>query len=143
MPSTRPSAQPASQRRRATAATQPDQASGDGLPGDDPLIFQMLNEVGIFTRLGGERSLVQLAQAMQVTKGAMTNTVGRLQAKGWLAVQPDPADGRGKLVSLTPAGLAERQRAVGLLGGALAELTTVTAPAELGQALAVLRQLRV
>ncbi len=109
-------------------------------PGLNLSQFSVLNH---FTRLGGERSLVQLAQAMQVTKGAMTNTVGRLQAKGWLAVQPDPADGRGKLVSLTPAGLAERQRAVGLLGGALAELPTVTAPAELGQALAVLRQLRV
>ena len=170
MPSKRPSPLATSQRRRATTATQPDPASREGLPGDDPLIFQMLNEVGIisqlasnradrllapglnlsqfsllnhFTRLGGERSLVQLAQAMQVTKGAMTNTVGRLHAKGWLAVQPDPADGRGKLVSLTPAGLAERQRAVRLLGGALAELTTVTAPAELGQALSVLRQLRV
>ncbi len=136
---------------------------------EDPLVFQVLNEVGIisqlscnradrllapglnlsqftllnhFTRLGGERSLVQLAQAMQVTKGAMTNTVGRLQTKGWLAVQADPADGRGKLVSLTPAGLAERHRAVALLGTELAELTSASAPADLAQALQVLRQLR-
>ena len=108
-------------------------------PADDPLAFQVLNEVGILSqlsanraarllapglnlsqfsllnhlsRLGGERSLVQLASAMQVTKAAMTNTVTRLQAKGLLAVQPDPQDGRGKRVSLTPAGLAARQQAV-------------------------------
>ena len=139
-------------------------------PADDPLAFQVLNEVGIlsqlsanraarllapglnlsqfsllnhFSRLGGERSLVQLASAMQVTKAAMTNTVTRLQAKGLLAVQPDPQDGRGKLVSLTPAGLAARQQAVRQLGQGLAAMASVVSTQELADALAALRKLRV
>ena len=118
----------------------------------DPLSFQLLNEVGIigqlsgnlagrllapalnlsqftvlnhFARLGGERPLVQLAGAMQVTKAAMTNTVARLQAKGLLQVRPDPADGRSKLVSLTAEGLAARQAAVARLGQGLAPLQGV------------------
>jgi len=135
----------------------------------DPLAFQLLNEIGIigqlsgnlatrllapglnlsqftvlnhFSRLGGERSLVQLAGAMQVTKAAMSNTVLRLQHKGLLAVRPDPADGRGKLVSLTAAGLAARQAAVGQLGQGLRALNGLVADAQLRQALGVLRQLR-
>ena len=137
---------------------------------DDPLAFQVLNEVGIisqlssnlatrllapelnlsqftllnhFTRLGGERSLVQLAGAMQVTKAAMTNTVARLHAKGLLDVQPDPLDGRGKRVSLTPAGLAARQQAVQRLGRAMAGMGQAVSDDELSAALQALRQLRV
>jgi DNA-binding MarR family transcriptional regulator len=135
----------------------------------DPLVFQLLNEVGIvsqlsgnragrllapglnlsqfallnhFARLGGERSLVQLAGAMQVTKAAMTNTVARLQAKGLLQVRADPADGRGKLVSLTDAGLAARQAAVRQLGQGLAPLDAVADAGQLQQAVVVLRLLR-
>ena len=143
----------------------------DGLPGlADPLAFQVLNEVGIigqlsqnraarllapalnlsqftvlnhFTRLGGERSLVQLASAMQVTKGAMTNTVARLQAKGLLDVQPDPLDGRGKRVSLTPAGQLARQQAVGQLALGLAEIGGAVTDRELAAALVALRKLRI
>lgn len=136
----------------------------------DPLAFQVLNEVGIisqlssnlatrllapdlnlsqftllnhFTRLGGERSLVQLAGAMQVTKAAMTNTVARLHAKGLLDVQPDPQDGRGKRVSLTPAGRAARQKAVQRLSQAMAGMGAAVSDPELSAALQALRQLRV
>jgi DNA-binding MarR family transcriptional regulator len=148
----------------ATAAT-PSAPAGPA----DPPVFQLLNEVGIisqlsgnragrllapglnlsqfallnhFARLGGERSLVQLAGAMQVTKAAMTNTVARLQAKGLLQVRADPADGRGKLVSLTDAGLAARQAAVRQLGQGLAPLAAVADAGELQQAVVVLRLMR-
>ncbi|GCL64659.1 MarR family winged helix-turn-helix transcriptional regulator [Pseudaquabacterium pictum] len=154
----RPSIRPADPATAAATGTLP-----------DPLSFQLLNEVGIigqlsgnlagrllapalnlsqftllnhFARLGGERPLVQLAGAMQVTKAAMTNTVARLQAKGLLQVRPDPADGRSKLVSLTAAGLAARQAAVARLGQGLAPMQGVVDEAALTDALAVLRQLR-
>ena len=136
---------------------------------EDPLAFQVLNEIGIIdqlaqnraarllgpglnlsqfvvlnhlTRLGGPRSLVQMATAIQVTKGAMSNTVARLQTKGLLAVLPDPLDGRGKQVSLTDAGRAARQAAVQRLGDGLAEIAAAVPPAGLAQALGILRQLR-
>jgi len=153
---------------RPALRTAPKAASAT--PADDPLAFQVLNEVGIisqlssnlaarllapglnlsqfsllnhFCRLGGERSLVQLASAMQVTKGAMTNTVARLQAKGLLAVQPDPQDGRGKLVSLTSAGRLARQQAVAQLGQGLAALGSAVSAEELAAALVALRKLRI
>ena len=140
------------------------------IPPEDPLVFQALNEIGIinqlaqsraekllgadlnlpqfvvlnhFSRLGGTRSLVQLASAMQVTKGAMTNTVSRLHAKGWVQVQPDPNDGRGKQVSLTDTGHAARQQALVQLAGGLAEMSADISADAIAAALPVLRQLRV
>ncbi|MEM9605566.1 MAG: MarR family winged helix-turn-helix transcriptional regulator [Pseudomonadota bacterium] len=47
-----------------------------------------------------------LSRAMQVTKGAMTNTLQRLDARGLVEITPDPDDGRGKRVRLNAAGQA-------------------------------------
>jgi len=143
--------------------------SDDALGADDPLAFQVLNEIGIieqlashradrllapalnlpqftvlnhFARLGGERSLSQLAVNMQVTKGAMTNTVARLAAKGLLAVKPDPNDGRGKLVSLTDSGRMARDKAVGQFAVGLAPVTRAVSAQEFAQLMPVLRKLR-
>ena len=44
--------------------------------------FMVLNH---FARLGGEKTPAQLARVFHVTKGAMTNTLGRLDAAGWRA----------------------------------------------------------
>ncbi|NBB14290.1 MarR family transcriptional regulator [Caulobacter sp. SLTY] len=57
-----------------------------------------------FMRRGGAESPAQLASAFQVTKGAMTNTLQRLEAQGFVAIEGDAADGRKKKVSLTTAG---------------------------------------
>lgn len=59
-----------------------------------------------FMRRGGQESPAQLASAFQVTKGAMTNTLQRLEARGLVAIVGDATDGRRKLVSLTDAGAA-------------------------------------
>ena len=163
---------PAKSRTSPLPSRQPARgaASPSSLGPPDRLAFELLNEVGIisqlsqnratrlmapalnmsqfsvlnhFTRLGGERSLVQLSAALQVTKAAMTNTVGRLRDKGLLEVRPDPADGRGKLVSLTPAGGAARQLAVAQLGRELAGLGTELSADELSAALLALRKLRI
>jgi DNA-binding MarR family transcriptional regulator len=58
-----------------------------------------------FMRRGGRESPAQLARAFQVTKGAMTNTLQRLEAQGFVTVAGDQADGRRKWVSLTKAGV--------------------------------------
>ncbi len=65
--------------------------------------FAILNHL---VRLGGEWSPVRLARAFQITKQTMTSTLDRLQRQGFVAIRPDPSDGRAKLVSLTPEGAA-------------------------------------
>ena len=71
--------------------------------------FMVLNH---FARLGGEKTPAQLARVFHVTKGAMTNTVRRLDAAGYVHVRPDWEDGRRKWVTISPAGVAARNYAV-------------------------------
>lgn len=75
--------------------------------------------------------------------GAMTNTVNRLTEKRYLAVPPDPNDGRGELAELTPAGRAARNRAVNRLGQGLAPLAGTLSDPELRDALLTLHKARV
>ena len=65
-----------------------------------------------FARLGGEKTPAQLARIFHVTRGAMTNTLQRLDAAGFIHIRPDWDDARRKWVSLSPAGQAARDRAV-------------------------------
>jgi DNA-binding MarR family transcriptional regulator len=52
------------------------------------------------------RSAGDLLRESQVTSGAITNRVARLEERGWARRDVDPADRRHVLVSLTPEGLA-------------------------------------
>ena len=53
-----------------------------------------------------------LFSTLMVTSGTMTHRMGKLEASGWIARLPNPADARSLLVQLTPAGLALIDRAV-------------------------------
>lgn len=46
----------------------------------------------------------QLIQQTLVTSGTMTNRIDRLEDRGLVARHPDPDDGRGVIVKLTPGG---------------------------------------
>lgn len=81
--------------------------------------FSVLNH---FTRLGGEWAPARLAKAFQVTKGAMTNTIQRLEALGYVEVVPDPEDGRGKLVRITGEGRAAHGKCLAAFGPELAAI---------------------
>jgi DNA-binding MarR family transcriptional regulator len=88
-------------------ATRFDRASPGGLNASQ---FGVLNH---FARTGKAfETPAKLARAFQVTKGNMTNTVQRLEALGFVSVEPDPTDGRGKRVRPTSAGMAAHAAAV-------------------------------
>jgi DNA-binding MarR family transcriptional regulator len=101
--------------------------------------FMVLNH---FARLGGEKTPGQLARIFHVTKGAMTNTVGRLDAAGWVHVRPDWEDARRKRVSLSPAGRAARDRAVEAIVPIFDDVIRGLGPERIRAALPVLRRLR-
>jgi len=46
----------------------------------------------------------QLGEKTLITKGTLTGVVDRLQSKGLVDRLPDPQDGRGQIVRLTPLG---------------------------------------
>lgn len=65
-----------------------------------------------FSRVDSEASPGRLAKAFQVTPGAMTNTLKKLEAKGLVRIEPDESSGRRKKVTLTEAGEALRRSAI-------------------------------
>lgn len=75
--------------------------------------FGVMNHM---VRTGHETtSPAALARALQVTRGAITGVLHKLEAEGFVTLEPDPDDGRGKKVRITPAGFAARQAAIDAL----------------------------
>lgn len=101
--------------------------------------FMVLNH---FARLGGEKTPAQLARVFHVTKGAMSNTVGRLDAAGYIHVRPDWEDGRRKWISLSPAGQAARDRAIAAISPVFDDVVAGVGLERMRAALPVLRRLR-
>ena len=81
--------------------------------------FSVLNH---FVRLKKTESPARLAKSFQVTKGAMTNTLGRLEKKGYLTIKPNPDDGRAKLVDITDEGRMVHQACTAALAPLLIKL---------------------
>lgn len=101
--------------------------------------FAILNH---FSNLGGEKNPAQLARVFQLTKGAITNSIARLEKKGLVRVRPDPNDGRKKFISLTEAGLETRNRAIDALAPEFGAITEGVGRERLREALPALRDLR-
>ena len=95
-----------------------------------------------FALRGGEATPAELAAAFQVTKGAMTNTLQRLEAQGLIAVEPDQADGRRKRVTVTAAGRIGYDRALIALRPIQESLRTAITEDEFRAALPFLKALR-
>lgn len=81
-----------------------------------------------FLARDGTHSIAALARLRRVRHQTMRVTVADLEAQGLVARRPDPADARGVLVSLTPAGeqmIAESRtrRAARVLAAARSALT--------------------
>ncbi|MGN6464631.1 MAG: MarR family winged helix-turn-helix transcriptional regulator [Rhizobiaceae bacterium] len=93
-------------------------------------------------RLGGEWTPARLAEALQVTRGAITNTVKRLETKRFVLVRAAGGDGRSKLVSLTEAGLAARNDALARLVPEVRELSGELPLPEISATLPVLKAVR-
>ncbi|MBS0411369.1 MAG: MarR family transcriptional regulator [Proteobacteria bacterium] len=101
--------------------------------------FSVLNR---FARLGGTQSPAELAAAFQVTKGAMTNTLQRLEEQGLVKVEADPADGRRKRVTLTEAGARRHTECLSALKPPLDRVRGAFPEAEFEAALPFLEALR-
>ncbi len=111
-----------------------------GLP--DGLKVSQFGVLSHLVRLGGEWSPARLASAFQVTKGAMTNTLQRLEKRGLVRVLANPQDARGKLVTITASGRAMRLRCVENVSPFLTELSCEVSEQEIATALPILEKIR-
>ena len=101
--------------------------------------FSVLNHLA---RVGEERTPAQLAKAFHVTRGAMTNTLARLEWAGHVHIRPDWEDARQKFVSISPSGKAARDSAVAAVVPQIAEVAQSLGVDRVRALLPVLRELR-
>jgi DNA-binding MarR family transcriptional regulator len=135
----------------------------------DPDLFVFFNEIGIinqlattqlernlpgglkashfgvlshFVRLGDNKTPAQLASAFQVTKGAMTNTLQKLEERGLVRIKKNPEDGRSKLVTITAKGRRVRAEAIQAVTPMFTELMAMIPRKKVEQALPTLQEIR-
>ncbi|MAU53420.1 MAG: MarR family transcriptional regulator [Roseovarius sp.] len=101
--------------------------------------FSVLNHLA---RIGDERSPAQLAKAFHVTRGAMTNTLSRLEWAGYVHIRPDWEDARRKMVSVSPSGRQARDAAISAITPMVSDLIRELGEDRVRASLPVLRELR-
>ncbi|MFD0859533.1 MarR family winged helix-turn-helix transcriptional regulator [Roseovarius aquimarinus] len=101
--------------------------------------FSVLNHLA---RAGLERTPAELAKSFHVTRGAMTNTLHKLEWAGYVHIRPDWDDARRKRVSISPAGRKARDAALDAITPLISEVVTELGDDKVRAALPVLRSLR-
>lgn len=101
--------------------------------------FSVLNHLDF---VADERTPAQLAKAFHVTRGAMTNTLNKLEWAGYIHIRPDWDDARRKLVAISPAGRRAREEAIAAISPVIAEVVEQLGEERVRAALPVLRGLR-
>ena len=71
--------------------------------------FSVLNHI---SGSKAEKTPLQLARSFHVTKGAMTNTLNKLEKLGYIHIRPDWNDARKKLISISQSGVDARNYAI-------------------------------
>lgn len=101
--------------------------------------FSVLNHL---SRYKQERTPAQLARAFHVTRGAMTNTLSKLEWAGYVHIRPDWDDARSKLVTISPAGLQARDAALAAIAPLISDIVGDLGDEKVRAALPILRELR-
>lgn len=101
--------------------------------------FSVLNHLA---HVNDERSPAQLASAFHVTRGAMTNTLAKLEWAGHVHIRPDWDDARRKFVSLSPAGRAARDAALAAITPIVGDVVRDVGVDRVRAVLPVLREIR-
>lgn len=82
-----------------------------------------------------------LARTRMITSGGLTPALDRLEKRGWVERRPNPADRRGSLVRLTPAGVDLIDRAMALHATTEQELVRSLSKTQRDELAGVLREL--
>ncbi len=101
--------------------------------------FSVLNHLA---HIQEERSPAQLAGAFSVTRGAMTNTLQKLENAGHIHIRPDWDDARRKFVALSPAGQQACEIALAAITPIIGDVVQAIGVEKARAALPVLRELR-
>lgn len=101
--------------------------------------FSVLNHLA---HAGAERSPAQLAKTFHLTRGAMTNTLHKLEWAGWVHVRPDWDDARRKMVAISPSGQKARDAALAAIAPVIEDVVGKVGAEKVRLVLPVLREMR-
>lgn len=101
--------------------------------------FSVLNQLS-HTKI--ERTPAQIAKSFRVTRGAITNTLNKLELSGYIHIRPDWDDARRKMVSISPAGIVARNNALAAVTPIINELISEMGEERLRAIVPILRDLR-
>lgn len=101
--------------------------------------FSVLNHL-VF--VGDERTPAQLADTFHLTRGAMTNTLTKLEWAGYVHIRPDWDDARRKMVAISPAGRQARDQAIAAIAPMINQVVGELGTDRVRSVLPVLRDLR-
>ena len=101
--------------------------------------FSVLNQLS-HTKI--ERTPAQIAKSFRVTRGAMTNTLNKLELSGFIHVRPDWEDARRKMVSISLAGMVARNNALAAVTPVIEDLARDMGEERLKAIVPILRELR-
>ena len=101
--------------------------------------FSVLNQLS-HTKI--ERTPAQIAKSFRVTRGAITNTLNKLELSGYIHVRPDWEDARRKRISISPAGMVARNNALTAVTPIIEDLARDMGEGRLKAIVPILRELR-
>ncbi|MAT87549.1 MAG: MarR family transcriptional regulator [Aestuariivita sp.] len=101
--------------------------------------FAVLHQLA---NINAERTPAQLAKSFHVTRGAMTNTLAKLEIAGYIHIRPDWEDARRKLVALSQAGYKARNNALESVSPVISALIEDLSARKVKTILPALRDLR-
>ncbi|EEW24913.1 MarR family winged helix-turn-helix transcriptional regulator [Rhodobacter ferrooxidans] len=104
-----------------------------------------LSHFSVLNHLAGiseERTPAQLARSFHVTRGAMTNTLTKLEWAGHIHIRPDWDDARRKFIGISPSGRAARDLAVQAIAPLIGEVVQALGAERVRLVLPILREMR-
>ena len=102
--------------------------------------FSVLNHLA---RTQTERTPAQLAKTFHLTRGAMTNTLRKLEASGHVHIRPDWDDARRKMVTISPSGRSARDAALSAIAPIIANAVDKVGYEKVRAILPIMRDMRV
>lgn len=101
--------------------------------------FSVLNHLAHSSE---EKTPAQLAKSFHVTRGAMSNTLNKLEMSGYIHIRPDWDDARRKQITISPAGRQAKDQALVSMAPLLENVVSDLGEERVRAALPLLRELR-
>ena len=101
--------------------------------------FSVLNHLAHST---DEKTPAQLAKSFHVTRGAMSNTLSKLEVAGYIHIRPDWDDARRKQITISGAGRQARDQALAAIAPLIETVVSDLGEEKVRSALPILRELR-